>query len=54
MIPWNKEGSARASRLRRSLEQIKAFYGISDDFDWDLLYSRSANHRVRTSFRTEA
>lgn len=36
LIPWNKQ----------ILPELKSFYGISDDFDWDLIYSRSENHHI--------
>ena len=29
-----------------SLESLRSFYGISDQFNWDLLYSRSESHNI--------
>lgn len=29
-----------------SLPMLKNFYGITDDFNWDLMYSRSENQHV--------
>ena len=49
LIPWNKEMCASRSSLTRSLPQLKAFYGVSDGFNWDLIYSRSENHHVPKS-----
>lgn len=32
--------------LQRSLDSLKTFYGIRDDFDWDLIYSRSESNNI--------
>jgi tRNA (cytosine-5-)-methyltransferase NSUN2 len=46
LIPWNRKWSYFCHSIIHSLESLKSFYGIDDEFEWDLIYSRSESNNI--------